>query len=138
MLEAIPDNYDIIRFNGFTVDKNAQKFYKLYKESGIHYIANPSVKLWNAGCYGLSRKGMEYYIKHVENYLTVADMPFYNVPDDLVYLVACLPVAIQVDKDKVSSDIRDKSNDRINYNSDNQYEILTDKSNYIPYETETR
>lgn len=107
----------------------------LYNQ-GILYVKNPVTKLWNAGCYGLSRKGMKYYIDYIDKRLWVADGPLYDVPDFINYYVSTIPGAIQADKDIISSDIRDKHNDHINYNRDNMYEYMVDKTWFIDYKNQ--
>ena len=132
MIEGIPENFDIVRFNGFTASQSAFNFIVCYNQ-GVSYIKNPATNLWTTGCYGLSRKGMEYYIHYINERLAVADYPFYAVPESLDYYVATLPVAIQADKDEVPSDIRSKETDRIDYNRENCYEAKIDKTWYLEY-----
>lgn len=132
LLENIPEDFDIIRFNGFSTMDSAKNFMNLYNQ-GTLYVKNPNTKLWNAGCYGLSRKGMKYYIEYIDKNLWVADGPLYDVPDYINYYISTIPGAIQVDKEVIASDIRNNQNDSINYNKDNTYECLIDKTYYIDY-----
>lgn len=132
LLDNMPEDFDILRFNGFSTSESAKNFMNLYNQ-GILYVKNPVTKLWNAGCYGLSRKGMKYYIDYIDKRLWVADGPLYDVPNSINYYVSTIPGAIQADKDIISSDIRDKRNDHINYNRDNMYEYMVDKTWFIDY-----
>ena len=81
--------------------------------------------------YALSRKGMEYYLKFIDKFLWVADGPLYRAPMDnpeLNTYICTIPLVIQEDKDVNPSDIRDKQNDNIDYNTQNMYELY--KSSY--------
>ena len=72
VMNNIPKNYNILRFewvkeyNGYVRKNERGYFIKTNKPS------------WGTQCYALDRKGMEYYLKYIDNMLSVADMPLYE------------------------------------------------------------
>lgn len=70
-LSKAPTDFDIIRFGFSTNDIVKGEF--VYADA-----SNTNVKLWGTQFYALSRNGMEYYMKYLENKITVADEPFFN------------------------------------------------------------
>ena len=132
-LNKIPDDYDILQFGGFTVDKNATKILDEYI-NGKYWVQHPNIFLWNASMYALSRKGMQYYIEFMNKVFTVADMPLYKAPlnKSIINAYICtLPLVIQANKNEIYSDIRNKDNDSINYETDNMYESRVNASDYL-------
>lgn len=128
-LDNIPGDFDILQFGGFTTDKRVVKDVLNHKDE--YWVKHPKVPIWNASMYALSRKGMEYYLKFIDKFLWVADGPLYRAPIDnpeLNTYICTIPLVIQEDKDVNPSDIRDKQNDNIDYNTQNMFELY--KSSY--------
>ena len=128
-LDNIPGDFDILQFGGFTADKLVVEEVLNHKDD--YWVKHPNVPIWNASMYALSRKGMEYYLKFIDKFLWVADGPLYRAPIDnpeLNTYICTIPLVIQEDKDVNPSDIRDKQNDNIDYNTQNMYELY--KSSY--------
>lgn len=134
-LEAIPEDYDVLQFGGFTTDPRAGEILEGYNK-GVRWVKHPDVLLWNASMYALSRKGMQYYIAYMDQFFTVADMPLYIAPknDKIINTYApTIPLVIQADKELVVSDIRSKENDPINYKTMNVYESGWSENDYFIY-----
>ena len=132
-LEYIPKDFDIIQFGGFTADPNIRKYLIDYKEMRPMWFKHPDVPVWNASMYALSRKGMEYYIEFIDKFFWVADGPLYSAArdrQDLNTYLCNIPLAIQEDKNIDHSDIRDKQNDNIDYNTQNMYEYNLNRTLY--------
>lgn len=131
-IESIPEDFDIIQGGGFTV---AQDICKLMKESECKWFKHKHIGLWNASFYGMSRRGMEFYRVFMDEIsFWVADGPLFKAPlsDNVINTYAStVPLAVQADKDEILSDIRDKSNDSIDYNNQNMYERDIDLKNYF-------
>lgn len=128
-LNNIPDDFDILQFGGFTTDPKI----KNYMDERAHWVKHPDVPVWNASMYALSRKGMKYYIDFIDKFFWVADGPLYRAPidrPDLNTYICTLPLVIQEDKNIDHSDIRDKQNDNIDYNTQNMYEYNINKNHY--------
>lgn len=138
-LENIPKDFDILQFGGFTADSNIKK-YLLNYENDVkdkiffkHWIKHADVPVWNASMYALSRKGMEYYLEFIDKFLWVADGPLYSAArdrQDLNTYICSIPLVIQEDKNIEQSDIRDKQNDDIDYNTQNMYECNINRTMY--------
>ena len=132
-INNIPNDYDILQFGGFTTDPNAK--YILNKWNNKEYwVKHKNVLFWNASMYALSRKGMSYYIAFMNKFFWVADGPLYKAPlnDKIVNTyISTIPLVIQEDKNKMSSDIRNNKNDNINYNNDNIYESQIKLTEYF-------
>lgn len=130
-INAIPDDFDILQFGGFTVDPNVTKY---LGEDKIPWTKHKDVGLWNCSMYALSRKGMEYYIRFMNKIFWVADGPLYKAPinDKIINTyMPSIPLVIQADKNVMTSDIRTASTDSIDYNNDNKYEQFIKNYNYI-------
>ena len=128
-LDNIPSDFDILQFGGFTTDKRVVEEVLNHKDE--YWVKHPNVPIWNASMYALSRKGMEYYLEFIDKFFWVADGPLYRAPIDKPELntyICTIPLVIQEDKDVNPSDIRDKQNDNIDYNTQNMYELY--KSSY--------
>lgn len=133
-LENVPEDYDILQFGGFTVDPRWLTYKQEAEESGELWVKHKHTGIWNCSMYALSRRGMEFYIKFMDRIFCVADMPLYKAPinEQLVSTyISREPVVIQANKDIVESDIRDKTNDQIDYEKQNVYEKNIDKSMYF-------
>lgn len=133
-LNNIPEDYDILQFGAFTVDPNINEILDKSNEN-IYWSLHPNVKVWTTSMYALSRVGMQYYLKFMDKWFTVADMPLYYAPINKVkaYLTTT-PIVIQADKNTTPSDIRTPLTDTIDYNNDNLYESRVDKKQYFSYE----
>ena len=134
VFEMMPADYDVLQFGGFTVDPHAKDILKKFPD--FIWTKHPGVLLWNASMYALSRKGMEYYIKFMDKFFTVADMPLYYAPNNEKIIntyITTIPIVIQADKNLVPSDIRSKETDAINYNIMNMYESSINRDVYFPY-----
>lgn len=130
-LDNIPDDYDILMFGGFTTDPKIIDL--MNNNSSEYWIKNTEVGIWNNSMYMLSRKGMEYYIAFMDKFLWVADGPLYKAPLNhhiVNTYISSIPLVIQCDKEKISSDIRDKNNDNIDYNTQNLYEKFVNIEDY--------
>ena len=69
----------------------------------------------------------------IDKFLWVADGPLYRAPMDKPELntyIPSIPLVIQEDKNIDPSDIRDKQNDDIDYNTQNVYEYKVIRNNY--------
>lgn len=132
-LNTIPDDYDVLQFGGFTVDKRINDILDLY-DKGIYWSTHKDVAVWNASMYALSRKGMQYYISFMNKFFWVADGPLYKAPinDKIINTyISTIPIVIQEDKHKITSDIRNDKNDKIDYNNDNIFESRIKLSDYF-------
>ena len=124
-IDNLPKDFDVVQFGGFSADPKIL-------QGGYWYT--PTVGLWNASMYGLSRNGMRYYLDFMDRFFWVADGPLYNLgksKNDLKYYIPSKPLSIQADKEIVKSDIRDKQNDKIDYNTMNVYESKITKDEYL-------
>ena len=94
--------------------------------SDAYWFKHKHVGLWNASFYALSRKGMEFYLTFMDKIrFWVADGPLYKAPlsDNLINTYASrIPLTIQASKETVASDIRNSTNDKIDYDNQNEYE----------------
>ena len=133
-LNNIPNDYDILQFGAFTMDPNINEILDKANNK-IFWSLHPNVKVWNTSMYALSRIGMQYYLKFMDKWFTVADMPLYYAPINKVkaYL-STTPIVIQADKNTTPSDIRTPLTDAIDYNKENLYETRVDKKQYFSYE----
>lgn len=133
-LNNIPNDYDILQFGAFTMDPNINEILDKANNK-IFWSLHPNVKVWNTSMYALSRIGMQYYLKFMDKWFTVADMPLYYAPINKVkaYL-STTPIVIQADKNTTPSDIRTPLTDAIDYNKENLYESRVDKKQYFSYE----
>lgn len=132
LIMSIPDDYDVLQFGAFTTDPKVRK----YLNKKELWQKHPDVGLWNASMYALSRKGMEYYIAFMDKFFWVADGPLYKAQLNYKIInayVSTFPAVIQADKNIVSSDIRNSSNDTIDYSNDNIYEENMSESDYFDY-----
>ena len=134
-INKIPNDYDVLQFGGFTTDRNAIEILNKY-DNGEYWVKHPNIYLWNASMYALSRKGMLYYIEFMNKFFTVADMPLYKAPLNYKIINAYIstkPLVIQADKNIISSDIRSKENDNIDYNTMNVYESRVKQEDYLNF-----
>jgi hypothetical protein len=99
ILNDIPEDFDILQMCGFSQEDKIRNYYNLYNEHNIKYIKNPAIKgLWNAAFYMLSKSCMEYYISFINDRFSVADTPFFVLPQlkhNLNYYITSIPIAIQ-------------------------------------------
>lgn len=134
-IDEIPSDYDIIQFGGFTMDKKATKILDEY-DNGKYWVKHRDVAVWTTAMYALSRRGMKFYIAFMDKFFSVADMPLYKAPinDKLVNVyISTKPIVVQADKNLVSSDIRSKENDDIDYTTQNTYESRVKDDEYFEY-----
>lgn len=132
-LAAIPKDYDIIQFGGFTADPKIIK----YLTAEDLWFKHKDVGVWTTSMYALSRKGMSFYLAFMDKIFWVADGPLYKAPlnDKLINTYLCkMPLVIQADKNTVLSDIRSEETDDIDYNNQNLYEKFVNKSQYTDYQ----
>lgn len=131
-INMMPEDYDICQMGGFTADPRILKYLNNNK---VHWFKHPDVGLWNASAYALSRRGMEFYLTFMDKIkFWVADGPLYKAPlsDKIINTYASdVPLAIQADKQRLASDIRDESNDSIDYNTQNKYEEYVNLEDYF-------
>ena len=122
-LEALPEDYDIAQFGGFTTDPRIHSYIEGTQDK---WVKHRNVGLWNCSGYALSHRGMDFYLTFMEKIkFWVADGPLFKAPlsDKLVNTyVSREPIVIQVSKKLVSSDIRNQDNDTIDYDNQNEYE----------------
>ena len=134
VIKSIPEDYDVLQFGGFTADPRAKTILSHYPDK--LWVKHPGILVWNASMYALSRRGMEYYIKFMDKFFTVADMPLYFAPNNEKIIntyITTIPIVIQADKNAVPSDIRSKDTDKIDYNTMNVYESEISRNSYFPY-----
>lgn len=131
-IKTMPDDYDICQMGGFTANPGILK----YILNDKRWFKHKDVGLWNSSAYALSRRGMEFYLTYMDKIkFWVADGPFYKAPlsEHIINTYASnVPLVIQADKNKVASDIRDESNDNIDYNNENMYEKYVRLEDYFP------
>lgn len=139
-IEYVPCDFDILQCGGFTTDPNiipelrTIKDYNNQNSINDYWYLNESIGLWNCSMYILSRRGMEYYINFINKILWVADGPLYKAPLNKKIIKIYnprIPLVIQEDKNKISSDIRNKDNDKIDYLADNMYEKKVIFNDYL-------
>ena len=132
-IKNIPDDFDVIQFGGFSADPVVYDTLDQLRKKGQLWYHNTDLKLWNCSMYMLSRKGMEYYIKFMDELFWVADGPLYMSPKNnkiLKTYIPTIPIVIQEDKNILTSDIRNNENDTIDYNNQNMYERGINKEDY--------
>lgn len=130
-LNEMPDDYDIIQFGGFTVDREWLDYKKSTEDL---WVRHKKAGIWNCSMYALSRRGMEFYMAYMNKKFCVADMPVFAAPayDNLINTyISREPIVIQADKEVISSDIRNAQNDKIDYKTQNVYEYGIDLNNYF-------
>ena len=130
-LDNIPSDFDILQFGGFTADERVVEDVLNHKNE--YWVKHPHVGIWTTSMYALSRKGMEYYLEFIDKFFWVADGPLYRASMDnpeLNTYICTIPLVIQEDKDVNPSDIRDKQNDNIDYNTQNMYELYKSSHEY--------
>lgn len=131
-IKTMPNDYDICQMGGFTVD---QRILKYLNNSDCRWFKHKDVGLWNASTYALSRRGMEFYLTYMDKIkFWVADGPLYKAPlsEKIINTYASnIPLTIQADKRQMSSDIRNESNDSIDYNTQNKYEEYVKPEDYF-------
>lgn len=133
-MEAMPDDYDVLQFGGFTTNPMWKEYKNNALKNGLLWTKHRQTGIWNCSMYALSRRGMEFYIAFMNKFFCVADGPVYMAPknDKLINTyISVEPVVIQANKDLVSSDIRNKENDTIDYEKENVYEQNIDKNRYF-------
>ena len=130
-LNALPSDYDIAQFGGFTTDPRIRE----YMNNDKLWVKHKHVGVWNASGYALSRRGMEFYITFMDSVLFwVADGPLYKAPlsDKLVNTyISREPLVIQASKERLTSDIRNADNDKIDYDKQNEYESSVDLDKFF-------
>lgn len=137
-ISNVPDDFDILQLGGFTTDPNIMnETYSIEDyDKGVkdYWYHNESIGLWNCSMYILSRRGMEYYINFINKILWVADGPLFKAPLNKKIIKIYnprIPLVIQEDKNKMLSDIRDKTNDKIDYLADNMFEKKIKYDDYL-------
>lgn len=137
-IRSVPEDFDVIQGGGFTTDKRILPFLGKDKDK---WFRHKHVGLWNASFYGLSRRGMEFYMAFMDKIkFWVADGPLYKAPlsENLINTYASsVPLAVQADKTLVVSDIRDGKNDSIDYSSENEYERFVVLNDYFSPDMKT-
>lgn len=131
-LYNIPNDYDLLQFGGFTTDPNAKNILNESKKS--YWVTHNNIPLWNASMYALSRRGMEFYIAFMNKFFWVADGPLYKAPLNhnlIKSYISTIPLVIQADKKEILSDIRNETNDKIDYNTQNMYESEVVRADYF-------
>lgn len=105
-ISEIPDNYSIIKFDGFTSNKDVMNIIQKYRDDNIMYIKdNKDIKLWNLGCYAISNKGIDIYLSLIFKLILVADYPTYEHSVFADFYNCSYPLAIQA-HDETKSDIQ--------------------------------
>lgn len=144
-LDNIPEKYDILQFGGFTADQNLEILLEnRYPEKtypNMLWLEHTLIGVWTTSMYALSKRGMMFYLKYMDKFFWVADGPLYHAASlqnskIVKAYVSRIPLIIQADKDIINSDIRDKSNDDIDYNNQNIYEKNINRSDYYEYKVE--
>ena len=132
-IDNIPDDYDVLQFGAFTVDPKVLDILNKFNKN-IYWTTHRYVHTWNCSMYALSRKGMQYYLAFMNKFFWVADGPLYKAPVNHKLInsyLSTVPIVIQADKDLITSDIRTKETDSIDYNTRNLYESKIDKNDYF-------
>ena len=72
VMNNIPKNYNILRFEWV-------KYWGGYiRKEKRGYFTKSNHPSWGTQCYALDKIGIEYYLKYMDNMLSVADMPLYD------------------------------------------------------------
>ena len=116
--------------SGFTNNPTLPELCKEHINDGTFFF-NYQGNIWCTALYALSREGMLHYISYITENPSVADMPIYHHPKN-GYFISSYPLAIQADHSDISSDIRNETNDTIDYAKENTYEFV-DKTKYLSY-----
>lgn len=91
-MNNIPDDFDILRLGGQCSTYAPTK--DMYDKGILWEYCN--YYLWSTIGYGLSRKGMEYYLNYINTFYPVADMPLYDIDrikeNNLNCYVSTLPI----------------------------------------------
>jgi GR25 family glycosyltransferase involved in LPS biosynthesis len=102
-LNNLPDDWDILRIccmRGRTEQDIIEEKYKKQFWSPV------SVKMWGTGCYALSRNGMKYMLKSIENFMQPIDCPLFNYKSNpnVKHYLPKIPLGLCLE-DSLSSDI---------------------------------
>ncbi len=129
-IDAIPDDFDILQFDAYN-SKQEPQIMELLQNNSDKWYKHDKIKMWNADCYALSRKGMEYYLAYMDICFSKADQPLYFAPINLkckINTYCCNPLLAVQKRISLGSNIR---TDKENYleNFCNCLEFNIDKEN---------
>ncbi len=121
-IDAIPDDFDILRGSAFTIKDIKSDKLKTYNK---WWVCDKDTNLYYTSMYALSRKGMEYYLTYMDQQFTLADNPLAvsGYYDFIKQYVSNCPLAIQK-QESLKSDIRQTL-------YKNEFEALIDKNDYF-------
>lgn len=131
ILGNAPEDADFLRFHvcsTFDKFRDVKAFNKHWKKDAF--------SAWNATCTAfMTLKSMKYYVVFQDKKFQVADMPYFMIPANhkkIKSYIPIIPLAIQ--EKSFASSIRNASNDRINYETDNIFEEYIDVHDYFNLE----
>lgn len=143
-LDNMPKEYELLQFGGFSAQKGFDDFLKEHKDE--KWIKHYGWPVWCASMYALSKKGMFVYLMMQDHKISVADMPIYMLNKPPMFydeekkqskvpstFISTIPLHIQQNKNFLKSDIRDATNDDIDYENANLYEKIINKADYFGY-----
>ena len=98
-LNNLPEDWDILRICC------ARGYYEQEYTKG-HIWCPVKNGIWSTGCYALNRKGMEYMMKSIEQYMQPIDLPLYNYTSDsnIKHYLPQIPLGLCLE-DSMTSDI---------------------------------
>ena len=98
-LNNLPEDWDILRICSLRGDYE-QKYTK------GHIWCPVKNGMWGTCCYALNRKGMEYMMKSIEQYMQPIDLPLYNYTSDynIKHYLPHIPLGLCLE-DSINSDI---------------------------------
>lgn len=142
-IDNIPEDYDIIRLGG-SCDYTHDELIDLYKKENI-YWTKLEFGLWGTFGFGLSRKGMKYYIDYIDNVMCSADTPLFvntNIYpkygkckykyDELNHYISTIPLCY-VEPDNFNSTIGNSTTPYNFYKNINKNNYICPNPNVILY-----
>ena len=123
-IDTIPQDYDVLRFNSLRGSNEEQYCAK----SETNWVPLMSL-IWGTGFYALSRRGMEYMIRYIDNDYCPIDVPISKPTNHVNIYIPKIELSLCLD-DSFSSDIRGDISDK---DFANAYKKIStfDKNNYI-------
>lgn len=102
-LSNLPNDWDILRIccmRGITEQNIIEENYQNLFWSPV------MVKMWGTGCYALSRNGMKYMLKSIEDFMQPIDCPLFNYTSNpnVKHYLPKIPLGLCLE-DSLSSDI---------------------------------
>lgn len=111
MLDELPKTCDLAQGDCFCANPKIAESLDFSQTWSKH----DGVGAWNASFVILNRRGMMFYIDFIDQFFTVADMPYYIAAQQYSNLLdvrlATIPICVQEDKNILKSDIRQSQNE---------------------------